>query len=287
MIGTPALERTIGRTIANIRRTPYPYRTSHKIELLEVVFADGTALDLLLKDNRRSQLKSAVRRARPAFIDDGRREIEAYRLLAEEGLGTATLYDAREHWLLLERVKGVELWQVGDVEKWVDAATWLACLHKRFSKRPPMSRLLLRYDADYLRIWPDRARRAHPSLERVLRAYDRVVTLLSELSPTMIHGEFYASNIMVAADKIVPIDWEMAGVGPGVLDLAALLTGWGEDERAAIIAGYGNVSSDALYAAQLHNAVQWLGWARNWTPPQEHAHDWLMEAFSAAERLGL
>jgi len=36
-----------------------------------------------------------------------------------------------------------------------------------------------------------------------------------------------------------------------------------------------------------HLALQWLGWSADWTPPPEHARDWLVEALAAAERLGL
>jgi hypothetical protein len=33
--------------------------------------------------------------------------------------------------------------------------------------------------------------------------------------------------------------------------------------------------------------MQWLGWAAEWSPPPEHAHDWLAEALTLGERLGL
>jgi hypothetical protein len=32
--------------------------------------------------------------------------------------------------------------------------------------------------------------------------------------------------------------------------------------------------------------VQWLGWSSQWSPPAQHAHDWLSEALALAERLG-
>ncbi len=38
---------------------------------------------------------------------------------------------------------------------------------------------------------------------------------------------------------------------------------------------------------RLYIAVQWLGWSRDWSPPAEHAHDWLSEALSLAEELEL
>jgi hypothetical protein len=38
---------------------------------------------------------------------------------------------------------------------------------------------------------------------------------------------------------------------------------------------------------QLHLAVQWLGWASDWTPPKSHERNWLHEALSLATRLKL
>jgi thiamine kinase-like enzyme len=52
-------------------------------------------------------------------------------------------------------------------------------------------------------------------------------------------GEYYASNIVVAGQRVCPVDWELAGAGPGLLDLAALTTGWSYADRAAIAAAYG------------------------------------------------
>ncbi|CAA9480570.1 MAG: hypothetical protein AVDCRST_MAG30-771, partial [uncultured Solirubrobacteraceae bacterium] len=43
---------------------------------------------------------------------------------------------------------------------------------------------------------------------------------------------------------------------------------------------------DALEAARLVVAVGWLGWSPGWTPPPEHAQDWLAAALDAAERIG-
>jgi hypothetical protein len=269
-----------------IARRPYEYRTSHRIEEVEFVLADGKRLDLLFKDLRRSELGPTARLAKPDFLYDPRREVRAYALLANAGLGTPVCHDAGSHWLLLEKVRGIELWQVGDIGTWLETARWLARLHEHFASRAPSIDGLLRYDPTYFRLWPARARRGHPAVARILNGYDRVVDLLSALPATFIHGEFYASNVMVAGDRIAPVDWEMAGVGPGILDLAALVSGWGEQERAAIAESYGDVSAEALDAAELHLALQWLGWAPEWTPPPEHARDWLAVALDAAERLG-
>jgi aminoglycoside phosphotransferase (APT) family kinase protein len=287
MIETREFEQSLGRPIASIGRKPYSYRTSHRIDALDVALVDGTRLELLLKDLRRSELDPRARLAKPAFLHDPGREVEAYRVLANADLGTPRCYDAGEHWVLLEKVEGVELWQLGELEAWVAAARWLARFHSHFARRAPVSDRLIRYDAGYFTLWPDRAQRGHPVLARVVAAYERVVEILSALPTTFVHGEFYASNVLVADERIAAVDWEMAGVGPGILDLAALVTGWGEEERTAIIAGYGDVPSQALDAAQLHLALQWLGWSRDWSPPPEHARDWVADAMTAAERLGI
>jgi tRNA A-37 threonylcarbamoyl transferase component Bud32 len=287
MIGTPDLERSLGRRIASVAIEPYSYRTSHRIDELKVILADGTRMELLLKDLRRSELDTATHLAKPDFLHNPRREKEAYRLLAGAGLGVPVCYDAGEQWLLMEKVQGIELWQVGEVESWVKAARWLARLHRHFADQPPANGQLVHYDGDYFGLWPQRAKHVHPALAGVFAAYERVIEILSALPVTFVHGEFYASNVLIAGDRIAAIDWEMAGVGPGILDLAALVSGWGEAARSEIVAGYGQVPREAFDAAQLHLAVQWLGWSPMWTPPPEQARDWLSDALAAAERLGL
>ena len=41
---------------------------------------------------------------------------------------------------------------------------------------------------------------------------------------------------------------------------------------------------EVVSMCQLHFALQWLGWARNWTPPAEHARDWLARRSGVGER---
>jgi hypothetical protein len=286
-VDAATLAESLGRPVATVHRRPYPYGTSHRLDELEVMLSDGTRLELLLKDLRFSEISAAARTTKPTFLQNPQREIEAYRLLASTGLGVPICYDAGDDWVLLEKVPGVELWQVGEVDAWAQAARWLAQLHALFAERPPESHCLLRYDADYFRIWPERAGQLHPMLAPALRGYEHVIELLAGLPPTFIHGEFYASNVLVAGQRIAPVDWEMAGVGPGVIDLAALSTGWGDKERAAIVGAYHDVAANALDAARLHLALQWLGWSEDWTPPPEHARNWLSEAMLLAARLGV
>ena len=283
MIEAPPLTHVLGRAVMDVRSAPFAYATSHRIDELLVTFGDGTHLELLRKSLATPELAAG----RPAWVVDPHRELAAYQLLADAGLGNPACLGIDGEWLLLEKVDGIPLWQAAGAEGWINAARWLAALHARFARNTPPSDHLAAYDARYFRSWPDRACRLHPEVTAFTSRYERVVDILTTLPVTFVHGEFYPSNVMVDGKRIAPVDWEMAGIGPGVLDLAALVTGWAQPQRDAIISAYGNVSPEALSAAEVHLAMQWLGWAAGWVPPAEHARDWLAELGLAAERLEL
>ena len=42
---------------------------------------------------------------------------------------------------------------------------------------------------------------------------------------------------------------------------------------------------ELLDCCRLQTALQWLGWAPDWSPPPEHTHDWLGEALNLAEQI--
>jgi hypothetical protein len=176
---------------------------------------------------------------------------------------------------------------------------------------------LVRHDEEFYGTWLGRAEeflrqrraRASPEIRRRFRRlagrYDRLVARLMELPRTVVHGEFYPSNIIVGgtaeARRICPVDWELAASAPGLIDLAALTAGgWSPEARAKMIAAYRDALEprkhrtpslgdlvEAVACCQLHGCVQWLGWAADWSPPDEHAQNWLQEAFRLADKLGL
>lgn len=284
---TTKLARLLGRPVVSVQRRPSLHQTSFRLEEIEVELDDGARLELLRKDVCRDALGAAVRGVKPAFVHDPSREAEVYALLSECGLGTPTCYAAGPGFVLIERVHGVELFQVGELDVWRRTARWLRRLHERFAAQPPEASRLLRHDAAYYRLWAERARGRGGEIARIVDRYEPVVARLLSLPRTLIHGEFYPSNVLIAGDRIAPVDWETAAVGPGLIDLAALVTGWEGDERSAIATAYGTVDESALAACRLHLALQWLGWSTAWEPPPEHAYDWEAEAVDAANRLGL
>ena len=279
---------------------PYPFRTSFPIVEVEVRFGDGTLTRVLAKNVSRAGLDPTTVRVKPEVVYDARREIDVYeRILAGSELGTPAYHGSAGSWLLLEHVAGVELWQVGEIELWEEAARWLARMHERLGAAH--SPHLLSYDAAYLRGWLRRAEAfvGGAVLTRVGGHYDELVDALLALPRSFLHGEFYASNVLVAETargaRIAVVDWEMAGVGPRLLDLAALTVGgWDDDVVRRLAAAYAdrgaepsNELVDALDLCRLHLAVQWLGWSPSWSPPPEHAHDWLGELARLADKLGL
>src|SRR5262249_18457071 len=160
---------------------------------------------------------------------------------APNRLGTAICYGAvvdqwaGRYWLFLERVPGLELYQVSS-PIWQEVARWLATMHARFTRDtalPTRAKRLLSYDGDYYRDWlrraqqfarqaePSRSGKARRGVEWLAARYDQVVERLLALPTTFIHGEFYASNVLVqelAGElRVCPVDWEMAAVAPGLV----------------------------------------------------------------------
>lgn len=302
-----------------IRRSPYEYRTSFPLERLDLTLNDGANLSLLFKQLDWDALGDDARLAKPGFLHDPLREPAVYgSVLASAPPGPPRYYGSAadpergRHWLFIEWVDGRELFQVGDLRPWEAAAGWLAGMHRRLAgelDRHRASGRLLEYDRTHYGRWAERARRfAHApgqpgsravSVDRLIARYEPAIEELEAMPTTVIHGEFYASNVLVAGDaanpRVSPVDWELAAAAPGLVDLAALISGdWSENDRKAIVSAYrsgiapSTFSARQLDLARLSLAVQWLGWTDpSWEPPADQRHDWLGEALALAERLEL
>ena len=305
------------RTVRHLRREPWAYTSSFPLETITVTLAGGDTLRLILKHLSPRVAPEAMRRAKPAFVVDPQREIEVYRrLLVPLGIGprlfgVGNKAEAQTYWLLMEHIAGREMYQIGSRGCWEAVAKWLAIFHQRtasFARESAGALRLIEYDAHWYTQWMDRALRfAGSSYERMrvewlARRYSRVVDKLASLPATIIHGEFYPSNVLIGdascGSEIYAIDWEMAARAPALIDLAALTVGWTDDDQHAIIAAYvgsadarhmSDVSEtvEAVRYAQVASAVQWLGWFGRRKAPPAHAHDWLADALQLAETLKL
>jgi thiamine kinase-like enzyme len=160
------------------------------------------------------------------------------------------------------------------------------------------------YDQPLCRSWHRRAVAARLP-QRVLVAHRRSCARLGLVPRTPIHGDAYASNIIVrrAPCRLEPevwfIDWELIGIGPAVLDVAALVAGsWSQTAVESMARAYFDATTELhgggqswddwirdLTAARLYVCVQWLCWSREWEAPEAHRHDWLAEAERIAQRI--
>jgi aminoglycoside phosphotransferase (APT) family kinase protein len=296
--------------VGGVERRPSAYRTSFPIEELRVELGGRGEVRIGCKRLDRAELDPEAQLAKPEFLDDPGREPAVYRaLLPQAPPGPPEFFGAvlegDRNWLFVEWVEGRELFQVGERELWEDAARWLARLHAALA--PGLDRhreeaRLIEHDAAFYRGWIERAgrfarRRGDASATTVAwlrERHDQVVEALLTQPRTVLHGEFYASNVLVTGLRVAPVDWELAAVGPGLTDLAALVSGWPPPDRAALVAAYGSEPDVPAFTdrdldfARLQVAIQWLGWAPPaWQPPEEKRHDWLGEAIELAEGLDL
>jgi hypothetical protein len=310
-------ERPAG--VRAVARQPFPYATSFPLELITIESGDGATEELVLKRLARHALPSSALAAKPEAVADHRREPWVYeRLLAPHGLdggiyrGSWTSEGA-ESWLMLARVPGPVLFESGELGDWEAAARLAAEVHALVAPPGDGECPLLQIGAASFGFWLERAQRfardARASagdagaLARVADTRERMSVLLTKQPQVLVHGELFASNVLIdeagESRSPVAIDWEMAAVGPGLVDLAALTAGslpkgW----RLALEAAYRDRSAElgldlsdadfaeALTCCRLYLAVERLGWApRSWEPPAAHRQDWLQVASDLVEGL--
>jgi aminoglycoside phosphotransferase len=289
-----ALESILGCEIGQVELSPHAMQSSCSLMEVSLETPAGTRARLMLKD-----LSERSRHRGPSFMYDERREIEVYRRLHGRGVDMAQLIgaDADRHWLLIERIDGVPLWQSGARRDWCRAAEWLADLHELGPE--PGDPHWLRYDRDYYGRWFDRAVAFAPraGLSEMRDAHETAVAQLLDVDTVIVHGDYYPANVIVCEHRqsgVCPLDFELAGIGAGVLDLAALITGLQEPLAGDVVAAYLERLTDPpaehgferlLLCARLHLAVRWLGWLPHWEAPGHQRFDWAGEARVAAGAL--
>jgi hypothetical protein len=312
------VERCDRRRIVHVRRRASTYQSSAPIDDVDLLLDDGQEIALVVKDL--SDAQRANRTTRPEFTFDARRSIRLHRHALDSAVfGTPELWATVEqpeigrYMLVLERVDGVPL-DEAPLSDWLEAARWLGRFQRYMSGR--LGSLedmpLADYDAEYYRVWMARARSfaqydddRRARVARLATVHEKIVERLLALPETLVHGDFHASNILVVhapdATRVCVLDWEMAGLGPGLLDLAALTAGtWTDTQSSRLVSAYLEALGEradalgreedlakALDACRVQHAVQFLGWADGWQPPSDQARDWLDTAEKAVDRLSL
>ena len=242
-----------GAALAELRRSRFPYIGSYDCYAVEVRTKDGDELQIFQKDfafTRQSKDDPQRRRER---------ELRVYRdLLAKAELGTAAYYgsvwDESEdrYWLLIELVRGT-LIEAANIETGPLAAAWLARLHGHFQREPgelASCELLARYDVDFFRSKAAHALRDASSicessarkLETVLAGFEPVAQAMAAPPFTLVHGGYIPWHILLDTKRepvrVCAIDWELAGIGSTLYDLAFFVADAEPDVRDRICDAY-------------------------------------------------
>jgi hypothetical protein len=226
-----ALPRLSGRAAEGVRGLRVDY----------VVGEDASVIDCVVKE--------PVGAARAGLVHPGVREAGLYRALAMQlPMPTPALIaaDPSGSWLVLEAVEAADGLGEWDAETFYQAVALLARLHERFwgladdlatyqwLARP----LTLDYEIHVYGAaqalgrlvrdeWPPLI--AHSpqilgTLGQIISLAEHVVRPLRATPFTLLHGDFWAGNIVrdETGDMVV-LDWQLAGLGPGVLDLVVMI----------------------------------------------------------------
>lgn len=305
----PGLEAAVrraagsGAEIVGVRRVPSPYATVFPSEVVSVELGSGGRVVLFVKHLGEEQRSHPDKRVRD-------REVRVYReLLGEPGLPVprflgAGWNEASGRWeLFLEHVDGLNL-KYSELRHWHTAARRLAQLHLAFSRHADrlLGRdFLLWLDRDYVIAWARRAVSTAASLSaelasRLRRSLDglgAVAELLAGQPPTLVHNDLAPKNVIAGSaaspGRICIVDWELAGVGCGLIDLAHLAHGLPPEETERMLGLYGEelagtgllprgAEAKRLFAAcQLHGTLYRLAHAGAWRLPPERIEEWIVE----------
>jgi aminoglycoside phosphotransferase (APT) family kinase protein len=228
-------------------------------------------------------------------------------------LGTHTPAEGVDSWLILEYIDNSV--RLSDLTRnralrqpraMATAAQWLGEFHLGQENRvfEPALSFLKRYDAAYYRGWARRTydfaeplRSRFPWLGRLKASGDRWFAPLMQCPRTVIHGEFYAKNLLLRRTQLFMLDWESTAIAAGEIDLAALTEGihWPAKlvalcERMYVCSrwpkGAPSDFGTTLDAARVYLHFRWLGERPEWATRPKSL--WRYEHLkAAAERLGL
>jgi Ser/Thr protein kinase RdoA (MazF antagonist) len=314
-------ERTI---ILSLHRYAWPYRSSFALESLTLEIDGRSQLSVMFKDLSWQSLSTNARLAKTLASYDPLREISVYQQalsrvgnFAPRFFGSVVDRQCERYWLFIEQVRGRELYQIGDFASWIHVARCLAKQHASLRRliagQTDLQARLIRHGPREQEAWFELARQ-HVFCTRGVEAARRLSEMslllpqmaeaLAAFPATLIHGEFYPSNVLIDLDSDCPrvcaVDWEMAGWGTGLLDLASLVVGrWSDEQQFALAKAYWEAANAegeayeqaaffrALRFCRLYVSLRWLGWSDEWQPPAEHSYDWLFEALKCGDTLKL
>ena len=290
------VDGSISGKVEIIGRSPEPYGSTFPMEIVTFRVSDRDPLTVLCKYSRPERCQLPAWHRAHGHRHGIAYETRVYRhvlkplcMTTPQLLGTHEGRGGRT-WLALEylndcmRVKS----SPADLEH---AAAWIGGFHARNESRlsEPALGFLNEYTADYYRGWARRtlayARRHRRDYRRVASAcesFERSIDALLEPPLTIVHGEYYPSNVLVRDSVVHPVDWESAAIAAGEVDLAALTEHWPAEVaerceqayvRARWPAGCANAAfADRLSVARSYTLLRQAGVPRAWEAPEGRAY---------------
>jgi len=277
-----------------VRGLPAPVRIAHRRTNAYASTFPSETIELECRDGS-LQCVHAKFQAGREHADHGHRCDLAYEaavyeaLVAPAGLPMPTWLGAHREatgdvWLFIEHLDAVELDEAADPDAaMVTAARWIGQFHAHYDRVGDAHAVALtRYGKPYYAGWVHRTlqfagawRERLPWLEDVARRSERLMGELDAVAPTVIHGEFTPSNVLVDADGVVrPIDWESAAFAPGEIDVVCLTDKWPDGVTTACVDAYaaarwpGGAPADVarrVDLARVYWDFRWLGDRPEWT----------------------
>jgi hypothetical protein len=294
---TAGLRRHLSDTSVQVEDVvgfPLPHRRPSigRIRGLHVSYASREG-----RGSVRLVLKEPLGTTRAGLAGAGRREVGVYQSLASHlPLRTPALIAGSNFgdWLIMELIPGGIEPEEWSSEDYLQAIEGLAGLHDRFwnlgQDLDAFAWLSRPQDIDF-EVHLTAARQAlerlesagRPAaliedagrmllLETLIRRAEDIVAPLQEEPATLLHGDYWPGNIVAGQDGgQVVFDWQLAAVGPGVLDLLTFVVKsewWFEDlplDPPAMIQTYRDLIKQKT-------GVSWseLAWKQLW----DHALMW-------------
>jgi hypothetical protein len=299
--------------IQSISRQPSPFATLFPAEVLTLSLSNGHQVRLFLKHLGPEQADQPDKQRRD-------REVCVYEHLLRDGkdLPVAKYFGSRcnartcRHELYLEHIDDWSL-QYQSLDHWYTAAARLADLHLHFAGRAGELRscdFLLKLDEPYFAAWAARAQAAVAELwpqlgnriDKLLGEYQPVCELLATQPVTLVHNDLACKNVIAdcatSPARICIVDWELAGIGCGLLDLVHLKFGLDPVNDAKMLATYSarlgsspllptdeRQLSRLLAACELHKTLYRLAHSPAWKLPPNKLAQWIAEAEEFLQRV--
>jgi hypothetical protein len=279
-----------------IDRSPEPCRSSFPSEIVTCRLGDAGVVTVLCKYSRRQRGRLPAWHVAYGHRHGPGYEARVYRHVLEPlAMATPRLcatYEGRggRTWMAIEYLEHCMRLNLAPPGP-EGAAEWIGRFHARNETRlsEPALQFLTVYAADYYRGW---ARRTIKSARRfrldkgqigsLLEVFEHAIEILLEPPLTVIHGEYYPSNVLWRPNSVHPVDWESAAIAAGEIDLAALTEHWSPDyvERceAAYIRARWPARCDRaafarrLSAARLYMLLRWAGIPGAWKVPGDRGY---------------